>query len=129
MKYLSDYTKEAQTKLYTKTGAFWAFGDDQFNEQKKDGVTYKNFGSGLVVPANKCRDFIHGYDRIIKDGIKADIKDNGLESIIERELHNYECFLTNDISDCVDALDKYPVTIAQIKDVFNSLRNSVNINY
>jgi len=44
MKYLSDYTEEAQTKLFVEKGVFFAFSKDQFNEQKKEGVDYVSAG-------------------------------------------------------------------------------------
>ena len=48
MKYLSHYTEEATTKLLTKYNGFFAFGQKQFDEAKKEGVKYVDRGAGLI---------------------------------------------------------------------------------
>lgn len=45
MKYLSHYIQDAQTALFNKTGAFFAFSQEQFNDAKKDGITYVALGA------------------------------------------------------------------------------------
>lgn len=40
MKYLSDYTNVAKTELFKEKGVFFAFSQEQFDEQKKEGITY-----------------------------------------------------------------------------------------
>jgi hypothetical protein len=40
MKYLTDYTQEAQTKLFEEKGVFFAFSNKQFEEQRKEGIKY-----------------------------------------------------------------------------------------
>lgn len=47
------YKEIKNTKIDTilkKYGAFWAFGEEQFDEQKKYGVKYVSFGMGLMCP-------------------------------------------------------------------------------
>lgn len=129
MKHLSDYTEAAQTELYNKTGAFWAFGSEQLAESKKPGVIYKQFNGGLFVPENEAREFVRGYASLIKNGIDADIKENGLRAIIRRELFNYECFLTCDISDCADALADYPgITRARVLEVYREIKQTEDLS-
>lgn len=120
MKYLSDYTEEAQTKLFEKCGSFFAFSLKQLNEAKKDGVKYVNMGAGLICPKEQVQAMDEGLENIQKAGIEQDIKENGIENIIKRELGNHECYYTGNISDCVDELDQYGVTEKEILKVFKN---------
>lgn len=40
MKTLNDYTDTLTSKLFADNGAFFAFGNKQFDEQKKEGVKH-----------------------------------------------------------------------------------------
>lgn len=59
MKHLTDYTQEAQTKLFDECGAFFAFGTEQFNEKRVGGVVYYNMGAGLVCPKENAKKLIN----------------------------------------------------------------------
>ncbi len=37
-------------KAIKDAGAFWAFGEKQFNEQKVTGIIYAQLGAGLMCP-------------------------------------------------------------------------------
>jgi len=39
-------------------GAFFAFSNEQFNEQKKDGVEYTHLFSGLIAPKNTAKELL-----------------------------------------------------------------------
>jgi hypothetical protein len=125
MKYLNDYTELETTKALNATGAFFAFSTKQFNDQKIDGVRYVNLGAGMVAPKEDAGRLVEALGRIHSAGIAEDIKENGLTAIITRELHNHECFYTNDISDVTDALIEYPgVTIAGVLQVYNDIKQT-----
>ncbi|TFH89445.1 DUF7659 family protein [Vibrio ouci] len=121
MKYLSDYTEQAQTDLFDELGAFFAFTDKQFNEAKKEGVNYVLLGMGLIVPSQHAKDFVERLAVIQEQGIAQDIAENGKEAIIRRELFNHECFYINDICDCVGALKEYGYSYDDIYQVFNHI--------
>ena len=121
MKYLQDYTKDAQTKLYKETGTIFAFSKKQYDEKAVEGVKYVQVFSGCICPKENAKKLINRLTQIVKDGIKADLKENGKDAIIERELRNHECFYAGDISDCVEKLDEYPITKEEIKKVYNDL--------
>jgi hypothetical protein len=118
MKHLQDYQEVAQTALFEKEHAFFAFGDDlkkEFNILKDNGILLEgekltSIGAGLYVPTKNKKALIEGIDSIYKGAIAQDIKENGKEGIIIRELYNYECFYTGDISDAVDRLKPYGFT-------------------
>jgi hypothetical protein len=108
MKYLSHYTENLQTELLNTKGAFFAFSNKQFDEQKKDGIDYVAMGSGLICPKPNTAELMQGIESINKTGIEADIAENGIKAIIRRELANHEAQITMDISDTVAKLSDYP---------------------
>ena len=121
MKYLSDYTQEHLTKVFEKHGAFFAFSKSQFDEKKVEGVKYVSDGTGMIAPKENYEKLSEEIEEIHRNGIKQDIEENGIESIIKRELSNYECNYTGEIEDAVDALEDYGITYEQVKNVFKGL--------
>ena len=121
MKYLSDYTQEHLTKAFEKHGAFFAFSKSQFDEKKLEGIKYVSDGTGMLVPKENYNALIEVIEEIHRNGIKQDIEENGIESIIKRELSNYECNYTGEIEDAVDALEDYGITYEQVKNVYKGL--------
>ena len=59
-----------------------------------------------------------GLEKIYKDSIQEDIKENGIDAIIKRELANHEAWYTMDIQDTCDKLKDYPISKKQIKEIF-----------
>lgn len=119
MKHLQDYQETKQTELFNKTGSFFAFGQSQFNEAKKEGVKYVDMGGGLICPKETAKELTEGLDRIYAESISEDLKENGKEKIIIRELYNHECFYTGSINSAVDALIGYDFTREEIKAAYN----------
>lgn len=107
MKYLSDYSQQMQTELFNSTGAFFAFSSDQFNEEKKEGITYVNLGCGMLCPKSNVDKLIKGLEEINVKARKQDLKENGAKAIIEREYFNYECQLTMNTKEAFNALSGY----------------------
>ena len=120
MKSLSDYTQEAQTELFNKYGVFFAFSDKQFDEAKKEGVKYSSMGAGMICPTEHCKAVWEGLSAISKEGREQDLKENGKEAIILRELYNYECYYSGDIEDAVEALEAYEFPYTDIIEVYRS---------
>jgi len=110
MKYLSHYIGKLQTEAMDKAGAFFAFSKSQMKEKTKPGIEYLHLFHGLYSPKENAKELFFTLDKIYQKGIKEDIKENGIKAIIHRELANYECQITMDISDCQDALAAYPIT-------------------
>lgn len=120
MKYLQDYMNERQSALFEETGAFFAFSQKQFDEQKKPGVKYVNCGMGMLCPKDSAKALFAGLDAIYKASIQQDIEENGLNRIIIRELNNHEAYYTGSIEDTARALKDYPVTEADILAVYKN---------
>lgn len=108
MKTLSNYMQEKQTQLFNKTGAFFAFGDSQFEEKRQKNVIYVSLGAGLICPKDKAKYINEQLDKIYHDSINQDIEENGLEKIILRELFNYECFYTGNYTNAYENINSYP---------------------
>lgn len=115
MKSLSDYMNNQQTEAFNLFGAFFAFSTAQFEEQKKPGVDYQLLGHGLVAPKGKGSQLMTALDLIHQKAVRQDLADNGIKAIVHRELANYECQITGDYSDVVDALEPYGITEQIIK--------------
>jgi len=126
MKYLSDYLKDATTELLDSTGSFFAFGDKQFEEAKKEGVTYVSMGMGLICPKDQADYFHKAHAEIYKAGVKKDLEENGKEGVIKRELANHECYYTGEIEQCADALNSYGITNDEIMAVYREQRTLQN---
>lgn len=115
MKYLSNYIEDAQTEAFNKAGAFFAFGTDQFNEQKKAGIKYVSVGAGLICPKGNVDSLMSELDKVHKAGIELDLKENGKVGIIHRELGNHEYSYTYSIEDTSAALQGYGITDEEIQ--------------
>jgi len=128
MKYLSDYTNEAQTELFKEKWVFFAFWKNQFNEQKKEGVTYVSAWHGMFCPKGELMNVLNSIDEIQSSAIKKDIDENGIDGIIRRELYNHECFYTGDISNAVSFLEQYWITEEQVDKIYIIERAKENNN-
>ena len=120
MNYLSDYTSAKQSQLWDDNGAFFAFGQQQLDEKKQEGVVYVSMGSGLIVPKENASKILKGLESINTEGIKQDISENGIKAIIHRELANYEAQITGSISDTVEVLGDYEITREQVREEYNA---------
>lgn len=115
MKYLSDYMEDAQTKAFTKHGAFFAFSKEQMREQQKAEEQYVSCGAGLIAPRATAKSLMLELNEIHDNAIKLDIAENGIKAIIHRELGNHECQIVGDYSEAVDVLQPYGITEDQVK--------------
>ena len=129
MKYLSDYTEKEQTKLFDKYNVFFAFSTKQFNEQaKEEGLKYVSRGAGLFQgykDKKELKEFDEAFSKVSENGRRQDLKENGKEKIIERELNNYECYYTGEIEDAFEALASYDISEKEIIDHYNKNKNNV----
>lgn len=121
MKYLSNYMEERQTAAFNNAGAFFAFSNQQLEEGKKPNINYVNIGSGLICPKENAQSLMQQLETIHKEAIKQDIEENGIDNIIERELHNHEAGYTMEIDATFEALQAYGVTKEQVIKKFNSI--------
>ena len=64
----------------------------------------------MFCPEENVETLINGLDLIYKESIQEDLKENGKIKIIKRELSNYECYYTGDITDAIEHLENYKIT-------------------
>jgi hypothetical protein len=126
MKYLSDYMEAKQNELFQRTGTFFAFSQKQFEEGRKDNVKYVDMGQGMITEKPFVEEVINELDKIHKEAMVQDIKENGIQGVIQRELENYETYYTNDLEPAMGALESYP-EITQ-DDIINVYQRKWNKN-
>ena len=125
MKYLSDYMEAKQTELFQRTGTIFAFSDKQFEEQRKENVKYVDMGAGMITEKPFVEEVINELDKIHKEAMVQDIKENGIQGVIQRELENYETYYTNDLEPAMEALESYPeITQDDIINVYQRKWNN-----
>jgi len=126
MKYLSDYMEQAQTDLFNKTNTFFAFSDKQFKEQYTDGIKYVDLGGGMITPTEHATKVIVELKMIYEKAMAQDLKENGIQGVIERELGNHEVYYTNDLEPVMEALKDYPeITQKNIIKVYQRKWNEI----
>ena len=109
------------TDLFNRLGTFFAFSQEQFDEQRKEGVKYVHLGSGMITPKGTEGTLIDELAEIAQRGREQDLKENGKEAIIRRELRNHEATYVYSIESTIEALKGYPVTVEEIQKEFNKL--------
>ena len=130
MKYLSHYTEAKTTSLLNSTGAFFAFSQKQFDEKQIEGVDYVLMGNGLIAPKDNTAEIVEGFKTISSEAIAQDIAENGKPAIIRRELANYECQITSDISDAVEVLKSYDITEEEVQAQWGAFfQNCIDNDY
>lgn len=129
MKYLSHYMNDHQTVLFDQTGTFFAFGNKQFEEGRKEGAKYVSFSNGMFCPVENVDVLLTGLKEIHQKAIHQDVEENGAARIIEREYFNYETQIAWDDTDARAALlpyqKEYPELFSDtiIKSTFKNCYN------
>jgi hypothetical protein len=125
MKFLAHYMNDLVNEALEQFGGFFAFSDTQLAKHKRDkglpdDVELVSLGAGLICPKPNAAQLLQALDRGHRLAVARDLAENGREAIIARELANYECDYTGDISDCVEALKGYGITADEIRKVWIS---------
>ena len=120
IKLLKYYTQNKIYKKIKNKEVLFAFNNNQFNDNKKQGVIYCQLYAGLIVPKNKAGYIIKQIDLISKKAIAQDIKENGIKNIIFRDCSNLELqFSYNGISEITDYLKDYNFNKKDIEKYYN----------
>lgn len=107
-----------QDAIMQKHGAFYAFGQSQFDERKEAGKQYVSICSGLICPKDTADEFVTELEQLIDEAIAKDLAENGKEKIIERELLNHEISITHNLQPTFEALNGYNITLEEIRSVY-----------
>lgn len=125
--YLSDYLEAGNKAIYNKYGVFFAFSTEQLQEGLKtnldNGITIAGdkttkFPLGMFAPTKHKEAVLKELDSNFNEAVKKDIKENGKEKIIVRELYNYECFYTGDIDDALSKVSVYGYTLEDVQKAY-----------
>tara|TARA_R100000541_G_scaffold40998_1_gene48460 strand:- start:16 stop:399 length:384 start_codon:yes stop_codon:yes gene_type:complete len=112
-------TKDLISLAVEKNNGFFAFSEKQFYKQyKKNLKPYVSLGAGLYAPKSTYKQLKIDIENASNNAIEKDIKKNGIDKIIWRELQNHEEQYA-DGSDTIDKLKSYGITAEQIKPVYN----------
>lgn len=104
MKTIEGIKKEAQemtTRVGDQCGLFWAFNDDQFNENKtplKEGEKYVSIGAGGYLPKSNIDKLLKGWDDVEKWRKKQIKLLKDAPRAILYEINNFEAFFSGDLS-------------------------------
>lgn len=127
MKYLQNYTEQAQTALFEELGVFFAFSNSQFDEGvakyghlKPEGTKWASMGMGMYLPKINAEEFMERHSTIVKDAMLLDVKENGKDGVINRELNNYECYYTGDPTEAINILKDYGFTRQEVMEQFKA---------
>ena len=123
MKYLSHYINDLREKIFNELGAFFAKNEIEYNDKIVAGKKYVSLGKGYFVPKENEVRFIKEINSITEKAIKMDLQENGKTGVIERELENHDCFITMDISICINKLKAYNISSHEIEGVYSSLHS------
>ncbi len=123
MSQLRNIQAQAQTELFNKHKVFFAFSNKQLEEGKQqhgitDDVKLVSIGAGGYMLKANAEDFHKEFNQLQEDSVKKHLEIQSIESIIEYELANHECQISYDYSDAFNALQRYPVTLEQVEEVF-----------
>lgn len=127
MTILQELKQQKQAKydaLLTQCSVFFAFSNEQFNENKtplQEGEKYVSLGAGGYMPKGKVNDYLAGSKEItkwFKDAVKGNKQRR--ENIVY-ELNNHEAFYTCEIEDTLNTLGS-DYTADEVRKVFNEER-------
>lgn len=123
MKYLNDYIEESTKGLSDKHKIFFAFNDEQFiegaNKYNLNRDDVRGGGSGIYGTLKGLKGYYKDFSGAHDKAVTQDIKDNGLDAIIQRELMNYEAHLSYDLINVKNVLSWYKITDEHFNKQYN----------
>lgn len=111
-----------QSALFTATGLFWAFSNEQFEKNKtplEPGDKYVRLPHGGFLPKSNLDTMLSGMEEI-NAWFKAAVNENKetRRALIAYELNNHEAYYTGSIDSACDALGP-DFTPAEVRKVYN----------
>ena len=123
-------TDSAQSQVFDKNGAFFAFSNKQFDEAKKEDIKYMSLGGGLIVPEINAETLVKELDSICNKKIKFELANNSIKDLIWYELANHECQISCDYGSVVSLLAPYGITEDMIKAEYDDYyQNCIDNDY
>lgn len=123
---IKDEKEKKFSQLSKDVGLFWAFSNQQFEENRtplKEGEKYISIGGGGYMPKGNYEAFEKGYEDI-EAWYKQAVKDNKQrKALISYELANHECYYTGDIQSALDVLGE-DYTREEVLEVYRAERKA-----
>jgi len=114
-KTLKQIKHNEQHEIIKNNGAFFAFNDQQFKEQKKQNTIYVNMGVGLICPKNNAKTLKKELDELNKKAIKKQMETQSIKEIVFKNCSNYELqYSYNGEQEIKDILKDYPIKEIEI---------------
>jgi len=127
MKPITEIKAEKEAKfndLIKSVGMFFAFSNQQFNENKtplKEGEKYVSLGAGAYMPKGNV-DLWVNESKAINKWYKEEVKENkARKANIVYELNNHEAFYTGELEETLEALGE-DYTREEVREVYNAER-------
>ena len=116
--------------LLTENGAFFAFTEQQYNDGALPCVEYKRLYAGMLCPSDNVKTVMVGLDNLSNEKTHWELANNTIKTIIWDSLANYECQISGNYSDAIDALKVYGITETDIKTEWPSYyQNCIDNDY
>ena len=116
--------------LLTENGAFFAFTEQQYNAEALPGVEYKRIYAGMLCPSDNVKTVMVGLDNLSNEKTHWELANNTIKTIIWDSLANYECQITGNYNDAIEALKVYGITEDDIKTEWPSYyQNCIDNDY
>ena len=112
-------TESLQTKALNDNGAFFAFGDKQFNEQKIEGVKYVSMGCGMIAPKENAPLLFSALESINGQKIEWELANNTKKEIIWYQMANHEVQLNGDYSEVIEMMNEYNITPEEVQKEYS----------
>lgn len=125
---LLDEQQEKVSAMIETQGVIFAFSKEQFEENRKEGVVYVNFGRGMLVPRTNIERIKQESDRLHREAQEEFRQWVPMNDYILYELNNYEVFYTGDTSEILETVQMYypECAIEHIKAVYSNGRKFHN---
>lgn len=123
MESFASFTEQHTTETIKKHGAFFAFGQSQFDEQSQEGVRYVNMGNGLIAPKDNAAQLVKDLDDATENQVKEYLAKYSRKDIIWYELANRECHIVCDWTDAAAAVKVLGITAEEVEKEYNPFFN------
>jgi hypothetical protein len=119
-KTLKQIKHDEQHEIIKNNGAFFAFNDQQYKEQKKQNIIYVNMGVGLICPKNNAKTLKKELDDLNKKAIKKQMEKQSIKDIVFKNCFNYELqYSFNGFEQLKEILQDYPIKETELSLYYN----------
>lgn len=95
------------SKLFEEAGVFFAFDKRQFDEKRKEGVTYVQGFGGMLIPKGKEKEVYESLDRFVEEE-QAELQSKvPMDEYIYHELADHECWYTGNFLSVLELVQGY----------------------